>query len=202
MRPSSRFGLLALATLICALAAAEPARAASQSAKVSANVVKPLSITWVQDLNLGSITLGPGTWTNATVRITRAGVFSCAAANVACAGPTAVARYNVTGSNNQTVRISAPNVTLVNQSDSTKTLLLTVDSPGTCRHPQLGEPGHQLLARRRDHAQFDHRERRVSRHVQRHGRLLSATSADIRAVQPAWLTENQPFRINTEAIAP
>ena len=141
MRPSFRSGLLALATLICAFAAADPARAASQSAKVSANVVKPLSIKWVQDLNLGSITLGPGTWTNATVRISRAGVFTCAPANLTCAGPTAVARYNVTGSNNQTGRISAPNVTLVNQGDSTKTLLLTVDSPGTFVIPNSGNQG-------------------------------------------------------------
>ena len=141
MRPSFHSGLLALATLICALAGADPARAASQSAKVSANVVKPLSIKWVQDLNLGTVTLGPGSWTNATVRISRAGVFSCAAANVTCTGATAVATYNVVGTNNQTVRISAPNVTLVNQSDSTKTLTLTVDSPGTVVIPNSGNKG-------------------------------------------------------------
>ena len=36
----------------------------------------------------------------------------------------------MTGTNNQRVFITAPNVTLTNQSDNTKTLQLTVDNPG------------------------------------------------------------------------
>jgi hypothetical protein len=67
-------------------------------------------------------------------------VFSCGS-NVTCAGPTAVAKYNVTGSNNQAIRIAAPNVTLVNQYDSTKTLTLVVDSPGTLTLPNSGSQG-------------------------------------------------------------
>jgi hypothetical protein len=47
----------------------------------------------------------------------------------------------VQGSNNQTVRISAPNVTLVNQSDATKTLTLTVDSPASVVLTNSGPPG-------------------------------------------------------------
>jgi len=50
----------------------------------------------------------------------------------------------VTGSNNQTIRITAPNVTLVNQSDSTKTLTLVVDSPGTVTLPNSGSQGVDL----------------------------------------------------------
>jgi len=107
---------------------------------VTANVAKPLTLTRLQDRDLGTIILGPGTWSGANVGITRFGVFSCGS-NVTCAGPTAVAKYNVTGSNNQAIRIAAPNVTLVNQSDSTKTLTLVVDSPGTLTLPNSGSQG-------------------------------------------------------------
>lgn len=135
--------VLATAAFACALLGAGPARAATQVATVNATVVKPLTITWLQDLDLGTIVLNPGTWTGATIKITRAGVFSCGT-NVTCSGTTSVAQYNVTGSNNMTVRISAPNVTLVNQSDSTKTLLLTVDSPGTVLLTSSGKPGNNF----------------------------------------------------------
>lgn len=141
MRLPSWPSLLALATLIGALGAAAPARAVSQTAKVSAKVVKPLTIRWVQDLDLGTITLGSGNWSNATVAITRGGLFSCTSTNVTCSGATAVAIYNIVGSNNQPVRVSAPNVTLVNQADPTKTLTLVVDGPGTVTIPNSGNRG-------------------------------------------------------------
>lgn len=140
MRPHFNRPLAAIAALLCAIGAA-PAGAATQVAKVNAKVVKPLTITWVQDLDLGTVVLGPGTWSGATIGIARTGAFSCATANVTCTGATAVAKYNVTGSNNMTVRISAPNVTLVNQSDPTRTLTLVPDSPGTVLLTSSGAQG-------------------------------------------------------------
>jgi hypothetical protein len=140
LRQPARSKLCPLAVLLCLLAAAEPARAASQSATVTANVIKPLTVTWLQDLDLGSITLSPGTWSSSTVGISKTGVFTCGA-NVTCTGAHQVARYNVSGTNNQTVRISAPNVTMVNQSDPTKTLTLTVDNPGSVVLTNSGPPG-------------------------------------------------------------
>ena len=104
---------------------------------MQANIAKPLTLTWVQNLDLGTIVLGPGTWSNATVAISRAGLFSCANANVTCTGAAMVAKYNVSGTNNQTVRISTPNVTLTNMGDPTKTL-----DPGR-RWPRLTRP-HQF----------------------------------------------------------
>ena len=132
--------LRTVAICACALLAADPAVAATSNAKVSANVLKPLSITWVQDLDLGTITLGAGTFSGAVVGVSRTGVFTCPAP-LTCTGATKPAAYNVTGSNSQTVRISAPNVTLVNQSDSSKTLTMTVDSPGTLTLPNSGNKG-------------------------------------------------------------
>ena len=136
--------VVATAAIVCALLGAAPARAATQVASVNANVVKPLTIKWLQDLDLGTIVLGTGSWTGATIKISRAGVFSCGASNVTCSGATTVAKYNVTGSNNMTVRISAPDVTLINQSDVSKTLTLTVDSPGTVVLTSSGAPGNDF----------------------------------------------------------
>jgi hypothetical protein len=135
-------GLTTLLMILAAVVAATPAHAASsQVATVNATVVKPLTLKWVQNLDLGTIVLGPGTWSGATVGISRTGAFSCSNANVTCTGATQVAKYNGSGTNNQTVRIAAPNVTLVNQNDPTKTLTLVVDNPGSILLTNSGNPG-------------------------------------------------------------
>ena len=108
---------------------------------MTANIVKPLSLTSLQNLDLGTITLKPGTWSGATVGISRAGVFTCANTNLVCTGATQVATYNVTGTNNQTIRIAAPDVTLSNVADASKTLTLVVDNPGTVTLPSSGTKG-------------------------------------------------------------
>jgi hypothetical protein len=137
-----RSSLTPIAILVCAAIGADPARAANnQVAQVSATVIKPLTLTWVQNLDLGTMVLGPGSWSGAMVGISRAGAFSCINANVTCSGATQVAKYNVTGTNNQVARISAPNVTLTNQNDPTQTLTLTVDSPGSVTIPNSGNQG-------------------------------------------------------------
>ena len=117
-----------------------PAEAASITAQVQAQVVKPLAITKKQDLDLGTIVLGPGTWSGAVVMLSRAGVLTCPA-KVTCTGATSVAIYNVAGSNGQVVRMNVPTVTLVNQLDSTKSLTLTPDNQATVTLTNSGNPG-------------------------------------------------------------
>lgn len=141
MRPPQRQTILAIAALFCASVATERASAATQVVALNANIVKPLTLTWLQDLNLGSIVLGPGSWSGATISISRAGIFSCTNANVTCSGTTQAAMYNVSGSNNQVVKITAPSVTLTNQTDPTQTLTLTIDSPGSLTLTNSGPPG-------------------------------------------------------------
>lgn len=133
------FGITAL--LVGLLAVAPPARAATVTAQVTANGIKPLILAKVQDLDLGSVTLGPGVWSNATISLSQAGVLSCASANVTCTGATAVATYNVQGSKQQPVNISCPNVTLVNQSDSSQTLTLVTSAPASLVLENNGFPG-------------------------------------------------------------
>ena len=71
-----------LLALVSLLAAGAPARAATVMAAVTANNVKPLVLTKLTNLDLGSVTLGPGVWSNATVALSQGGVLSCANGNV------------------------------------------------------------------------------------------------------------------------
>jgi len=128
------------AILACAQLATV-ADAATISVGVQASALKPLEITKLQDLDLGTITLGPGTWSNATVTLSQLGVFVCVPLNITCSGATQVAKYNIQGSNRGLVGIRAPNVTLINQGDSSKTLTLVVDKPAAVILPNSGQPG-------------------------------------------------------------
>ena len=118
-----------------------PACAATLTASVNASVNKPLVLTKVQDLDMGTVTLGTGVWSNATVSISQAGAVNCGSANIVCTGATMAATYNVQGSKQQVVHISVPNVTLVNQSNSSQTLTLTTDAPATLTLANSGFPG-------------------------------------------------------------
>src|SRR3954470_8020402 len=90
-----------LVSAACALAVT-PALAVgpNQNSTATAKIVKPLTLSWVQDLDLGTIVLGAGTWTTTNIGITSAGAFTCGNANVSCSGATKSAQYKVTGTNN------------------------------------------------------------------------------------------------------
>jgi hypothetical protein len=136
--------MIRIARFVVALALCQGAatvHAASINVSVNATALKALEITKLQDLDLGTITLGPGTWSNASVSISQLGAFACPPVNITCAGATSVASYNVQGSNKGTVSISAPNVTLINQNDSSQRLTLAVDSPTSVVIPNSGQPG-------------------------------------------------------------
>jgi hypothetical protein len=134
---------LPIICVACAAAFAAPAHAVTQTAAVNANVVKPLTLVANQGLNLGTITLPSGAWTGATVGISRSGVFTCSA-KVVCTGAPTAAVFTVTGTNRMNVLVSAPNVTLVNQSNSAKTLTLVLDKPAQLTLPNSGNQGVQF----------------------------------------------------------
>lgn len=134
-RKIAAIGCLA-ATLVASSASAT---GPNQNAVSTARVVKPLTLSWVQNLDLGTIILsGAGPWSGAVVSVSNAGVFSCSNANVTCAGAPQPAKYRVTGTNNQVVTVNAPSVTLTNQNDGVSTIILTPNSPGTVN---LGNSG-------------------------------------------------------------
>lgn len=127
---------------IAGAALAAPSHAATVTAAVTANFTKPLVLSSVRSLDLGTIMLvGPGTWSGATVGISRNGVFSCSDARLSCTGLAQSAQYRVEGTNKATVSINAPNVVMTNASDPTQTLTLVIDNPGTIVIPNSGNPG-------------------------------------------------------------
>ena len=137
-RPSPFLVLLPLAGALSA-----PAEAVTQNASVNASVTRPLTVSALQNLDLGTITLAPGNWSGATAGISRTGVVTCSA-NLSCAGAPTVARFKVTGSNKMVVRITAPNATLVNQADASQKLTLVIDNPGQVTLTSSGEPGNSF----------------------------------------------------------
>lgn len=122
-------GALSALVFTSAPAAAVPV-AATSNANARARIVQPLTLTSVRDLDLGTIVLGTGTYTD-TVGITRAGVFSCGA-NVTCSGTTQTAQYTATGTRDQVLTVIVPaTLNLVNQTQAAADIILTVDAPGT-----------------------------------------------------------------------
>src|SRR5688572_27065243 len=102
-----QMNILRITAAVAALAlTATPAVAApvapNQNATATARIIRPLTLTWVQDLNLGTILLsGAGAWSGAVVSVSQAGALSCLNVNVTCSGAVQAARYNVRGTNNQ-----------------------------------------------------------------------------------------------------
>lgn len=135
-----RLGIVAISAAAAAACSGAPASAATINAQAKAKVVKPLAIESVQDLDLGTILLGTGTWSGATVHLSQSGALTCPAP-LTCSGVPQVAIYNIAGSNGQTIVISAPNVMLVNQTNPSSTLTLTPDAPAAIQLTNSGNPG-------------------------------------------------------------
>lgn len=132
--------ILAMAAVIAMASSPAPAIAATITVKVKAQVVKPLVLKRVRDLDLGTVLVPRGAWAGATLRLSRTGALTCPA-SLTCSGVTQTAIYNVSGSNQMTVRISAPDVKLINQSEPSKTLTMVVDSPASVPLTNSGNKG-------------------------------------------------------------
>ena len=139
--------LIRMTSLIAAVAlTATPAFAAvpDQQAKAKARIIKPLVLSWVKDLDLGTIVLsGAGAWSGAVVSVDQNGNFSCTDANVTCSGNNDEAVYHLAGTNQQVVDITvSPTIALANLTDTAAPdLVLTVDAPATVTMPNSGTSG-------------------------------------------------------------
>jgi len=135
------FRLTALAaTAALAFTATEAAAApvsATTDATAHARILRPLTLTSTQNLDLGDIVLSGAAPFTTTVSIDKAGVFSCGA-SVTCSGTHQVAIYNVSGTKSQPVTIAAGNVTLSNGSS---TLTLTPSFNASLTLSNSGAPG-------------------------------------------------------------
>ncbi len=108
-----RFLFAALATVATF---ATPAYAAQIAAVTSVNVVKPVSISKLQDMDFGTLTYSSFTGTR-TIVLSRAGALTCAA-DIVCSGVPKQARFNVQGTNKLTVLLSYTGGALSNGTDS------------------------------------------------------------------------------------
>jgi spore coat protein U-like protein len=135
-RPLCRTGTVLLIALLAVMPAAG-ARAATITAQVNANVVKPLVFTSKQNLDFGTILLG--STATSTVSLSITGVLSCGT-GLTCSGATRPAIYNVQGSNGQVVRITAVASDLTNSTNGTK-LRFTPVAPTSVTLTNSGAPG-------------------------------------------------------------
>lgn len=130
-------GAVAALALTSAPASAAPVPATT-NATATARIYTPLTLTSVRDLDLGTIVLGPGAYTD-TVGIDQAGSFG-GCVNVTCSGTTQTAQYYATGTIDQTLTITVPaTLNLVNQTQASADLVLAVDAPATVVLDGAGE---------------------------------------------------------------
>ena len=129
----------AVATLTLATTPASAAPVgATTPATAKASIVKPLTLTAKQNLDFGTILLSAVTGPTA-VTISQAGAATCGTGTV-CSGTPKQAIFNVTGTNNQVVRIFSAATTLTNANDGT-TLSFTPNAPANVTMPNSGNAG-------------------------------------------------------------
>ena len=126
-----------LVAAMLALLQSAPAEAGTANAVVKAGLIKPLALTAKQDFDFGQIIL-PLSGSAVTISVSQAGVRTCPAP-ASCNGLAKQAIFNVQGSNQQIVKISAPSINLTNAAGNT--LLFTPIAPATVTLTNSGNPG-------------------------------------------------------------
>ena len=134
----SRFALrIAITTAVFAIA--QPAYAAQVTAVTSVNVVKPVTISKLQDLDYGTLTFNSFTGTRTAV-LSRAGALTCPA-DIVCSGTPRAAGFNIRGTNRLVVLISVTGGTMSNGVDS---IPFTPDAPSSVTLTSSGIPGNDF----------------------------------------------------------
>ena len=131
-----RFAPLSFLLLSSLTALATPAAAVSVTATTSVNIIKPVSISKIQDMDFGTLTFGGFTGTR-TIVLSRAGAVTCAI-DIVCSGVAKQARFNVQGTNKLVVLLTYSATTLSNGTDS---LPLTLNGPASQTMSNTGAPG-------------------------------------------------------------
>ena len=130
---------LSLAVLATLATVATPAAAATITATTSANVNRAIQLANVQNLDFGTLTLTGATGTR-TITISQAGVLTCAT-GIVCSGTVKTARFNIQGSNNNTVLFSYGAVALSNGIAGSETIPFTPSGPASMAITNSGAPG-------------------------------------------------------------
>ena len=117
---------VAVATAALAASPAFAATGATTPATAKAQIVKPLTLTAKQNLDFGTIVLASVTGAT-SVSISTAGAVVCGT-GLTCSGTPKPAIYNVTGTNNQVVKMYSAASNLTNAADGT-TIVFTPALP-------------------------------------------------------------------------
>ncbi len=130
-------------TLVASPALAAPV-AASPKAKASAKIVRPLTLTANADLNFGTIVVGALAAAQA-VTVSQAGVLGGCTGALTCSGTVSAAQYNVTGTNNMLVTITAVGSNLINTTSGASELLgFSPNAPANVMLTNAGAPGNNF----------------------------------------------------------
>lgn len=134
--------LTAVAVVSGAMLAATPAAAANPVGvtgalpKAKATILKALTLTKGPDLDFGRVVVPSGVTGN--VKVDQAGGLTCTGGLICAQTAVSVASFTVTGSNNQTVQINAPKVTM---SNGTTNIDVTLDAPASVQLANSGSTG-------------------------------------------------------------
>ena len=126
---------VAALTLTSAPAAAAPT-GSSNSATATARIVKPLTLTRTSHMNFGDIVVQDA----GVATLAMGGALSCTG-GLTCAATGTPAAYLVTGTNNQVVTVTAPDVTLTNTANPGTPLTLDLNAPTSVTLPNSGTSG-------------------------------------------------------------
>ena len=124
-----------LATL-ATMALAAPAAAVSTTAVTTVNIIRPVSLSKLQDMDFGTLTFAGFTGTR-TLTLSRTGVLTCAA-DIVCSGVAKQARFNAQGTNKLVVLITYSAGTLSNGVDS---IPFAPNGPASITMINSGAPG-------------------------------------------------------------
>lgn len=134
-----------LLPLLAALLFANPAAAQTTGttgpkATASVNVMKPLQLTALRNLQFGTVLVGTFTGTQ-NVTITPTGRTCGSGAGLTCSGVFTTAQFRLTGSNNQVALITSPTPTVTLTNGTGGTLALTLSFPSSLTIDNSGNPG-------------------------------------------------------------
>src|SRR6478672_9585568 len=76
-------------------------------ATATARIYKALQISFVQNLDFGTLVLGSGTWSGQLINMDQAGTLTGCGTNVTCTGSPVAAKYHLVGTNNAIVKITS-----------------------------------------------------------------------------------------------
>jgi hypothetical protein len=127
---------VAALTLTSAPAVAAPTSSSNGPATARARIVKPLTLTRTSHMDFGDIVVQDG----GVATLAMGGALTCTG-GLLCAATGTPAAYLVTGTNNQLVTVSAPDVSLTNALNPGTPLTLDLNAPASVLLPNSGATG-------------------------------------------------------------